>query len=532
MSKTVDYPIVGSYNNQRELNIDSERSINLFEYIDPLGKKKKSLIPTSGNIDTGFRFGALLTGFRAQFVFLNDQYIVVSNQVFKINGTNNTLTLLGSIATSEGYVGIDAVTAGSGIAEVVFVDGVNGWVWNNIASTFTKITDMNFPTSPLDVCNLDGFFVVINGGTNQFVLSQLNNGLSYTPLQLGSVSSHPGTLVACRTLHRLLFFFSQFFTEVWENNGAGNTLPFRRNNSMLIEYGTPSIGSIQVKFDRMFFLSQTNGGLGSVMEVIGSQAVPVSTRALDFQFSQYASDPTKGVSDARGILIEENGVIFYRLNFTRANATYVYNVSMSSPGSESELRWHEEQTLNGNRHPIQTAVYFNGNNYGGDYQRPVLYLINSNIITNAGETIPRVRIGSPVGPTGYQRTRIDRFHLDVIQGSPLEVETIIEEIDLLTNSGINITTNVGVNIILSQEQTSIDNTEPFVLLSYSKDGGHTFGSEVRGSMGKIGERSFRTVWRKLGVVPRGQAFVPRIRFFNSIPFVVLGAAWAFEELPE
>ncbi len=51
-------------------------------------------------------------------------------------------------------------------------------------------------------------------------------------------------------------------------------------------------------------------------------------------------------------------------------------------------------------------------------------------------------------------------------------------------------------------------------------------------MGKLGERTFRTVWRKLGVIPRGQGFVPKIEFFQDIPFIILGAAWFFEVLPE
>jgi hypothetical protein len=51
-------------------------------------------------------------------------------------------------------------------------------------------------------------------------------------------------------------------------------------------------------------------------------------------------------------------------------------------------------------------------------------------------------------------------------------------------------------------------------------------------MGAVGQRSFRTVWRKLGTVPRGQYFVPKIEFFSQTPFVILGAAWVFEEMPE
>jgi hypothetical protein len=33
-----DYELVGSYNNQRLPNIDAERTINMFEYLDKKGK--------------------------------------------------------------------------------------------------------------------------------------------------------------------------------------------------------------------------------------------------------------------------------------------------------------------------------------------------------------------------------------------------------------------------------------------------------------------------------------------------------------
>ncbi len=83
-----------------------------------------------------------------------------------------------------------------------------------------------------------------------------------------------------------------------------------------------------------------------------------------------------------------------------------------------------------------------------------------------------------------------------------------------------------------ENQINIGGGQPTVFLSISKDGGQTYGNELHGEMGKIGERTYLTVWRKLGTTPRGQGFVPKIQFFNTIPFVLLGAAWDFEVLPE
>jgi hypothetical protein len=34
------------------------------------------------------------------------------------------------------------------------------------------------------------------------------------------------------------------------------------------------------------------------------------------------------------------------------------------------------------------------------------------------------------------------------------------------------------------------------------------------------------------VIPRGQAFVPKVEFYARVPFIVLGASWAYEVMPE
>ncbi|MDP4145635.1 MAG: hypothetical protein Q8936_14305 [Bacillota bacterium] len=616
MAQTEDYDIVGSYNNQRISEIDAERSINMFEYIDQFGKKPKSLINTSGLINTNTDFDGSTGGARAQFVFQDKEYIVYGASVFQIS-LSGVATQIGTLAsTVSGYVGIDANTY-----QVIFVDGVNGYIWDTITDLFEPITDSAFPSRPIDVCYLDGFFVVANGNTNTFQLSEFNQGLVWGPdnsgtastftmaagspnivityatggsianyqvgttvvfsggalpaelvagtiyfvkaiispttitvsatdggaaitsaaggngsitnngqLQLGSITSHPGTIVACRTLHRRLFLFSQFFTEVWENAGIGTNLPFRRNNSLLIEYGTPAIGSISVGFDIMVFLSQSRDGLGSVMEVIGAEPIPISTRALDFQLAQYAS--LNQVNDCDGFLIKENGLIFYRMNFTSANHTFVYNVTLSNPQSDASKLWHEEEILNGDRHPAQTHAYFNGMNYVGHYSQPILYQLDPNTFTNDGQPIRRARITRAIVPPGYQRLRIDRLQIDVLQGQINQAEEIVQDLDLLSELGFEVETEVGIDILLEQGITIFTPTQLFIFLSISKDGGQTYGSIMRAPMGNVGQRTYRTLWRKLGVIPRGQAFVSMFEFYDAIPFVILGASWAYEIMPE
>jgi hypothetical protein len=638
-----NFEIVGSYNNQRFPNIDAERTINMFEYIDLKGKKPKSLISTSGLQNTNLEFTGSTGGFRAEFVLNEFEYFVVGSDIWR-RDQFNVLTKLNStpIATTSGYVGVDANNNSNG-EQILFVDGIRGYVWDTGTNQFTPnlaLVDPAFPVAPVDVCFLDGFLVVANAGsqtsqipTNTFQLSALNNVYSWglvantftadpgpgpfadtlivstvmptgmqfqitvtgvippplvaattyyaifvdsthirvatsftnalsntfinitgtgTPpntitnggimasltqafapgqLQLGAINSHPGDIVACRTLHRRIFFFSTNYTEVWENAGIGTNLPFRRNNGLLMEYGTPSRASIVTGFDMLIFLSQDRDGLGAVMQVTGTESIPISNRALDFQLAQYAQ--AGQISDSRGIFIKENGIIFYRLNFTAANHTFVYDVTLSNPQTEEGKLWHEEETLHGNRHPAQTHGYFFGNNYYGSFDQPVLYQVDQSFVTNDGEDIPRIRIGRSYVPSTYNRTRIDRFMLDIIQGQPV-ILNLSNILNLLTEDGNIIDTENDLDLILETSTITpvYDLSQPPVFLSYSKDGGVTFGYRQAATMGALGERKHRTIWRKLGVVPRGQGFVPKIEFFSEVPFIVLGAAWFYEVLPE
>jgi len=120
--------------------------------------------------------------------------------------------------------------------------------------------------------------------------------------------------------------------------------------------------------------------------------------------------------------------------------------------------------------------------------------------------------------------------LDLLQGQ-VAITDVVGEGALLTEDGSSLLTESGSEIIVSNDSV-VYGGQPFVFLSISKDGGQTYGYEMRSPMGNIGQRTFRTVWRKLGTTPRGQGFVPRIQFFNQSPFVILGAAWDFEVLPE
>ena len=475
------FDIVGSFNKQPINNFDAQRTVNLFEYTDTEGKKGKILINTSGLIER-FDISGMTQGWRNSFVFQGFAYFVVADSVYRMD-SNLIRTLLGTITTSNGFVGIEANTH-----QVIFVDGVFGYIYDVNTGVFQKITSPGFPTLPIDVAFLDGFFVVPAGGTNTLTLSSLNDGLTWDALDSAAINTHPGNITAIQTLHRKLFIFAKTFCEVWENAGLAD-FAFRRNNSLLIEYGTDSVASVVTGYDKMFFLSQDLQGLGHVIMVSGTQAIPISNQALDYELNNYAV-----VSDAVGIVYQDWGIIFYRLNFTNANKTWVYNVSQSS--GQGDLRWHTEEMLDGDRHIAQTHFYLNNKHYFGAYDSGKCFEISNTTYSNGSESIKRERVSSAFYVESNNKVRIDRLYIDLVQGDA-------------KSSGID--------------------ANPLVFLAFSIDGGKTYSNEMASPMGDIGENTFRTIFRKLGA---GRTFIFRLRFYNQNKFVILGSTIDYEELPE
>ena len=225
-----DYDIVGSYDNQRYTPINAERTINMFEFIDPQGKKPKVLLSTSGLVDADLDFDDETGGARATFVFNNEIFNVFGQTVFGTQGPSDFLETLpiGKLSTSIGYVGVDANTF-----QVIFVDGVQGWIWDINTETFKLITDPAFPSRPIDVCYIDGFFIVANGETNQFQMSSFNNGLIWGADSAGTGNSFVAASGASPNL--VLTSGSTLFYQV------GTPITF--NGGGTLPTGTPAIST-------------------------------------------------------------------------------------------------------------------------------------------------------------------------------------------------------------------------------------------------------------------------------------------------
>jgi hypothetical protein len=65
--------------------------------------------------------------------------------------------------------------------------------------------------------------------------------------------------------------------------------------------------------------------------------------------------------------------------------------------------------------------------------------------------------------------------------------------------------------------------DPLVMLRWSDDGGHTWSNEHWRSMGRVGQYSYRTLWRRLGMSVKLRDRVYEISGTDPVKIAIMGA---------
>jgi hypothetical protein len=188
-------------------------------------------------------------------------------------------------------------------------------------------------------------------------------------------------------------------------------------------------------------------------------------QAAGFNFSRISNhaveyDIQKGeMSDAIGYSLQISGHVWYVLVFPTQDKTWVYD--------DTTKQWHKWLYWDGTqyrRHRVQCTAYFNGQVVGGDYANGKIYSISTNVFTDAGDTIRRLR-----------RAPHLVSDLKQVAYSSLQVQF---------QPGVGLTTGQGSN--------------PQAMLRWSDDGAFTWSNEHWVSIGAQGRYKNRALWQRLG----------------------------------
>lgn len=474
----------------RSKNFDAQRCVNLYPEINELGSGKErevaALVSTPGLthlLDVG---DGPIRCIQVDSSANGEKILVISGSkcyVITYSGGSWSSTLLSTTSaktldTTEGPV-IAAATSNY----VVFADGdMNSVFVDEVAPTadyFSRFDSLGYPGVPTatHVAYIDGYLVYNEDGTGNFYVSDLSNALSVSAADFATAEGDPDKIQGLIANTRDLWLFGERTTEVWVNTGNAD-FPFERVSGGFIEVGCLARYSIAKIAGAVLWLGRDEHGQGSVYMAKGVQPQRISTHAIETAIQGYASP-----EDAVAYTYQDGGHQFYVLNFDET--TWVYDLS-------TQL-WHERTYTNSSgvmsRHLINCMAYIPslGIHIGGDYESASIYQLDNDVYTDDGDRITRLR-SSPHVSQGLGRIFCSSFQLDMETGTGLDA--------------------------------SVQGSDPQVMLDWSDDGGHTWSNEHFGSMGKIGQKYFRAIWRRLGFF-RDRIF--RVKITDPVKVVILGA---------
>lgn len=461
-------------------NVDCQRCMNLVPELNALGTGKEK--------EVGFLFGTpgllrrqtLPDGpLRSAHTATDGKlYVVARNKFYRVE-EDDSYVELGTLISTTGRVIME-----SSEHFVVICDGQKGYRFRLADSNFAEITDEAYTqySAPTHVGYLDGRFVFFVPGTQTTFISQTDdvNEITFDATEFTSIDATPDKIVAMIISNREISYIKEKHLEIWYNAG-GAQYPYSRIDGAFSEIGTIAPYSVASINGIRCWLGRTKNGQGGVYMAEGYQPVRVSTQAIDAAIQKYPN-----IADATAYTYESDGHFYYVLNFTEADATWVFDLTTKL--------WHERAyTRNGQleRHRADCHAFAYGRHYVGDYANANLYELSETTFTDDGSPISRIRV-APHVTAGDRRIFYSTFLLDIEAGVGLD----------------------GVG----------QGTDPKVILQFSDDGGHAWKNEIWGSMGKIGERRRRVKWERLGNA-RDRVF--RVTVTDPVRVVLLGAELEF-----
>lgn len=189
MPKTV-LPIANGYYESDSLPISAQECTNFYpNIVQTQALNQETLFGTPGLEQVAMT--SQLEVSRGAHEMNGVPYFVVGNTLYSMD-SSNVLTTRGTIAGS-GLVSM----ADNGAQMLILIPGGNGYIYTHASTTLTQITDGDFTANgnPQQVVYIDGYFCLTTD-SKKFIVSSINDGLSYNALDFGTSESDPDDIVA------------------------------------------------------------------------------------------------------------------------------------------------------------------------------------------------------------------------------------------------------------------------------------------------------------------------------------------------
>ncbi len=356
---------------------------------------------------------------------------------------------------------------------------------NNVyhaANSFLAVEmgQFNGPVLQIDFC--DGYFIATIQNSNTYQVSNLEDGTTWSGLFIAEISYFPDNIVSLKVDHRNIGFLSGKKSIIYYNAGAGYP-PFIPIQGAFLEDGcAAAFGTVQAN-DTVCWITQNDRGWGQAKMLSSEYAGQrISTLAVEFSWQGY---PT--IADAIAFTYQDQGHTFWVIRFPQANATWVYDFSMSL--------WYQwgfwnAATASYTAYRATSHMFFNGTHLVGDWQSGNIYEQSIDLYTDFGNAI----VGERMSPT------------------------IMAENAWIYFKRTEFLPEVG----LGPQPPLLDGNGqprgPQLMLDWSNDGGKTWSNVYYLDCGQAGQFKKRVFKVMLG---RGRKRKFRIRWSDPIPWRII-----------
>lgn len=414
-------------------------------------------VATSGEMAQVNRGGGPMAGIP---YFINgDGLYRIDRTVVGLVETFST-TKVGVLDLAGGRVSV----ADNGTQLCVLIPGGKGYVYvDGNPGTFTEITDADFRANgdPQHVVFIDGYFVFTTD-SKKFIVSALNDGLSYNALDFGSAEADPDNTVVPIVFRNQLFIAGSQTIEAFQNIG-GADFPFQRSG-LFIQKGASAPFSAVNANDTFMFVGAGENESPAIWAMRGNSVEKVSTTAIDSILQRFTETE---ISEVFAWSYAQAGAYF--VGFTLPTTTVVFDTISG--------RWHERKSQvvlpggapQSTRLRVNSIVQAYGRIFVGDNVDGRIGVLDLDTYDEYGAPIIRRVASQP-----FQNNM-----------KPL----LVPSIELTMEAGVGNT----------------EAPDPKIRMDRSLDG-KTFKNDRTRGIGKKGEYGRRTIWRRNGRASRFEIF--------------------------
>jgi len=369
---------------------------------------------------------------RGMLVNQGKLYKVTDTTLYSVDNTG-THTALGTIPGSE-----RCMLKAMGAQVIIANGGGKIYVWDG--TTLTQNTNINLG-NPRSVSVLNNQAIYDDGSGQSFDVSDSGQPSSIGGLSYAAAESFSDNLLMTYAWKEILYLMGENTIELWWNTLQGSP-PFDKIQGGVINTGIGAIHSVADIPDYMFFLGTDNqfhalSPGSSIADNI------ISTPAMAKEINDYLV-----TSDCIGWTMSIEGQWFYVVTFPTQDVTWVLPI-----GGE----WFQWGTGDGRIRANSYARFFN-KHLVADYASGNIYELDADTYDDVGESINRVRDTAPIHPglVGQDNKEFEINSLEVV---------------LETGNGL----------------ISGQGSDPRIMVSVSRDGGKSFGTERMLRVGSLGE---------------------------------------------